>query len=78
MRAVKINQYVVVIVIILIFLKYRLRNTGSAAANLCAVANGSVDLFSAYGLHSWDIAAGVLLVEEAGGVVLDPTNRELP
>ena len=29
-----------------------------------------------YGLHSWDIAAGVLLVEEAGGVVLDPTNCE--
>ncbi|XP_072027363.1 inositol monophosphatase 1-like [Amphiura filiformis] len=50
------------------------RNTGSAAANLCLVANGSIDVMYDYGLHSWDIAAGVLIVEEAGGVVLDPSS----
>lgn len=45
------------------------QRTGSAALNLCAVACGRVDAFWSTSLHPWDMAAGVLLVEEAGGLV---------
>ena len=42
-----------------------------AALDLCAVASGERDAFVHRGLNAWDIAAGVLLVEEAGGLVTD-------
>ncbi len=45
------------------------RRTGSAALNLAYLAAGRFDGFWALSTHSWDVAAGVLLVEEAGGVV---------
>lgn len=45
------------------------RRTGSAALNLCYVAAGRFDAFWALSTKAWDIAAGMLLVEEAGGVV---------
>ncbi len=45
------------------------RRTGSAALNLCYVAAGRFDAFWAMSTKAWDIAAGVLIVEEAGGVV---------
>jgi myo-inositol-1(or 4)-monophosphatase len=45
------------------------RRTGSAALNLCYVAAGRFDAFWALSTKAWDVAAGVLLVEEAGGVV---------
>jgi myo-inositol-1(or 4)-monophosphatase len=45
------------------------RRTGSAALNLCYVACGRVDAFWALSTYAWDVAAGALLVEEAGGVV---------
>jgi myo-inositol-1(or 4)-monophosphatase len=45
------------------------RRTGSAALNLAYVAAGRFDAFWAQSTKSWDVAAGVLLVEEAGGVV---------
>jgi myo-inositol-1(or 4)-monophosphatase len=45
------------------------RRTGSAALNLAYVACGRLDAHWACYIHSWDSAAGVLLVEEAGGVV---------
>ncbi len=45
------------------------RRTGSAALNLCYVAMGRFDAFWALSTKAWDVAAGVLLVEEAGGVV---------
>ena len=43
------------------------RRDGSAALDLCYVAAGRFDGFWEYGLHSWDIAAGALVIEEAGG-----------
>ena len=46
-----------------------MRRTGSAALNLCYLAAGRVDAFWALSTKAWDVAAGVLLVEEAGGVV---------
>jgi myo-inositol-1(or 4)-monophosphatase len=45
------------------------RRTGSAAINLAYVACGRLDAHWAHSIHSWDSAAGVLLIEEAGGVV---------
>ena len=47
------------------------RRTGSAALNLAYVACGRLDAHWAHVIHPWDAAAGVLLVQEAGGVVTD-------
>ena len=47
------------------------RRLGSAALDLCWVACGRFDAFWEYNLQPWDIAAGYLIVEEAGGRVTD-------
>src|SRR5215468_1157812 len=47
------------------------RRDGSAALDLASVAAGRFDGFWEFNLQKWDTAAGVLLVEEAGGVVSD-------
>jgi len=47
------------------------RRDGSAALDLCSVACGRFDGFWEFGLHSWDTAAGALIVKEAGGIVTD-------
>ncbi len=47
------------------------RRLGSAAADLCYVASGRVEGFFEYNLNSYDVAAGTLIVEEAGGKVTD-------
>ena len=54
-----------------------LRRSGSAAFDLAQVAAGRIDAFWEYGLSEWDIAAGALLVSEAGGtldVIRDPST----
>jgi myo-inositol-1(or 4)-monophosphatase len=48
-----------------------LRRTGSAALDLCYVAAGRFDGFWELKLHPWDMAAGVVIVQEAGGRVTD-------
>jgi myo-inositol-1(or 4)-monophosphatase len=48
-----------------------IRRDGSAALNLCYVAAGRFDGFWELKLHPWDVAAGLLMVEEAGGRVSD-------
>ena len=53
-----------------------LRRGGSAALDLAYVAAGRVDAYWELGLQKWDLAAGVLLIEEAGGVVSDFTGGE--
>jgi myo-inositol-1(or 4)-monophosphatase len=45
------------------------RRLGSAAIDLCWVACGRFDGFWEYNLNSWDVAAGYLIVEEAGGII---------
>lgn len=45
------------------------RRIGSAALDLCAVGSGRLDLYYERGLRPWDMAAGSLVVTEAGGVV---------
>ena len=47
-----------------------IRRIGSAALDLVRVADGSVDAYAETGLNAWDLAAGWLVVEEAGGVVV--------
>ncbi len=48
-----------------------LRRLGSAAADLAYLACGRFDAFYEYGLNAWDVAAGVIIVQEAGGSVTD-------
>ncbi|XP_051943963.1 inositol monophosphatase 1-like [Hippocampus zosterae] len=47
------------------------RGAGSAAINMCLVASGCVEAYYEIGIHVWDIAAGSLIVSEAGGVLMD-------
>ena len=47
------------------------RRAGSAALDLAYVASGRLDAFWEFNLNPWDTAAGILLVEEAGGSVTD-------
>lgn len=58
------------------------QRTGSAALNLAYVAAGRIDGFWSTSLYPWDVAAGVLLVQEAGGVVTgltgDPVDIFVP
>jgi myo-inositol-1(or 4)-monophosphatase len=52
------------------------RRPGSASLDLCYVAAGRYDGFYEYGLAPWDVAAGGLIVREAGGVVTDWTSGD--
>lgn len=53
------------------------RRAGSAALDLCYLAQGSLDAFWEEILMPWDFAAGVVLVREAGGVLSRPDGSEL-
>jgi myo-inositol-1(or 4)-monophosphatase len=53
------------------------RRTGSAALDLAFVAAGRLDFFWEFGLKPWDMAAGALLVQEAGGRVAEMTGAPL-
>lgn len=48
-----------------------IRRAGAASLDLAYVACGRLDGFWEYGLNEWDIAAGVLLIQEAGGIISD-------
>ena len=48
---------------------HSVRRTGATALNLAYVAAGGFDVFYATKIHPWDVAAGVVLVREAGGSV---------
>ena len=53
-----------------------LRRLGSAAVDLCYVACGRMDGYFEYNLNSYDVAAGALIVQEAGGLVADFKNGD--
>ncbi|MEM1030268.1 MAG: inositol monophosphatase family protein [Myxococcota bacterium] len=52
------------------------RRCGAAAIDLCFVAAGRYDAFWERGLAPWDVAAGALMVREAGGIVTDLEGGE--
>ncbi len=54
-----------------------IRRAGSAALDLCAVAAGRADGYWEFNLQPWDVAAGALLVAEAGGQVGAPDGGPL-
>jgi myo-inositol-1(or 4)-monophosphatase len=53
-----------------------MRRLGSAALDLCYVAAGRLDGYYERGIKAWDIAAGVLIVKEAGGKATDYSGHE--
>ena len=55
-----------------------IRRCGAASLDLAGVAAGRFDAFWERGLNAWDMAAGVLLVREAGGVVTDADGGARP
>jgi myo-inositol-1(or 4)-monophosphatase len=54
-----------------------MRRLGSAALDLCYVASGRLDGYYERGVKAWDIAAGVLVLREAGGKATDYSGHEL-
>ena len=42
------------------------RRSGSAALDCASIAMGRADVYVERGIHAWDIAAGVVIIEEAG------------
>ncbi|MDR2169347.1 MAG: inositol monophosphatase [Planctomycetaceae bacterium] len=54
-----------------------IRRTGSTALNLAYIAAGRFDAGWALKCHAWDIAAGVILVNEAGGKITQPDNKPI-
>jgi myo-inositol-1(or 4)-monophosphatase len=54
------------------------RRDGSAALDLCYVAAGRLDGYWELKLHPWDVAAGLLIVEEAGGRASDLHGGPVP
>jgi myo-inositol-1(or 4)-monophosphatase len=57
-----------------------IRRIGAASLDLCYTACGRFDAFWEHQLQPWDVAAGIVIVREAGGIVtrLDGTNDALP
>jgi myo-inositol-1(or 4)-monophosphatase len=53
-----------------------IRRLGSAATDMAYVACGRFEVFYEYGLHPWDIAAGIIILREAGGKVSDFSGNE--
>lgn len=53
-----------------------IRRMGSAALDLCRVADGTVDAYYEHGVKIWDVAAGVVIAREAGAQVTVPSSWE--
>jgi len=54
-----------------------IRRLGSAALDICGVACGRLDAYFEFHIHAWDIAAGVLILQEASGIAIDPSGKPL-
>ncbi|SHF06891.1 myo-inositol-1(or 4)-monophosphatase [Marinitoga hydrogenitolerans DSM 16785] len=55
---------------------HEVRILGSAAAELCMLAEGKIDGYWEYGLSPWDLAAGVLIAKEAGMEIYSISHKE--
>jgi myo-inositol-1(or 4)-monophosphatase len=53
----------------------KVRQLGAAALELCYVACGRTDVFLMVGINAWDVAAGAIILKEAGGNVTDFNGR---
>jgi myo-inositol-1(or 4)-monophosphatase len=60
----------------LIMASQEIRRSGSASLDMCAVAAGRLDGYWELKLYPWDVAAGSLIVREAGGTVSDFTGTQ--
>jgi inositol-phosphate phosphatase/L-galactose 1-phosphate phosphatase len=61
----------------LLFQVRSVRLSGSCAMNLCGVACGRLDMFYETGFGGpWDVAGGALIVQEAGGLIFDPSGKD--
>ncbi|CAK9821434.1 Inositol monophosphatase 3 [Anthophora retusa] len=54
-----------------------IRSLGTAALTLCYVAMGAIEAYHVESIDVWDVAAGKLIIEEAGGIVIDTAGGEL-
>lgn len=54
-----------------------IRRFGAASLDLCAVARGTIDAYWELNLKPWDMAAGILVIAEAGGKVTDISGNTL-
>ncbi|KAM4688585.1 inositol monophosphatase 2 [Discoglossus pictus] len=59
------------------FQAHGIRVIGSATLALCHIASGAADAYYQYGLHCWDLAAATVIIQEAGGVVIDTSGGPL-
>ena len=55
---------------------FDLRNFGSAIYHLLLIASGKCDAFVILYTNEWDVAAGFILVEEAGGMITDTNGKK--
>ncbi|PIN03252.1 Inositol monophosphatase [Handroanthus impetiginosus] len=53
-----------------------IRMSGSCALDLCGIACGRIDLYYLQGFGPWDVAAGTVIVNEAGGAVFDLSGKD--
>ncbi|MCS7075060.1 MAG: inositol monophosphatase [Bacteroidia bacterium] len=53
-----------------------IRRLGSAALDLCYLAKGRFDGFFEYNLNPWDVAGGVIIIQEAGGILSTFNNQD--
>ncbi|KAF9921199.1 hypothetical protein BGZ65_010562 [Modicella reniformis] len=54
-----------------------IRCLGSATMNMMALAQGQVDVYWEVGCWEWDVCAGIVIVREAGGIVVDSCGRKV-
>ncbi|MBI4645288.1 MAG: inositol monophosphatase [Bacteroidia bacterium] len=66
----RLDPYLLVLKKIIIN-SHGVRRLGSAAADLAYVACGRFEAFYEYGLNPWDVAAGIVIVQQAGGKITD-------
>ncbi|XP_071748611.1 inositol monophosphatase 1 isoform X2 [Lepeophtheirus salmonis] len=53
-----------------------IRCPGPAALDMCWIGAGYADSFFHFGIHCWDMAAGAIIIKEAGGVIMDPDGND--
>lgn len=71
----KLDNYIKILCV-LIKNTHGIRRMGAASLDLCYIACGRMDAFFEYNLKPWDVAAGALIVKEAGGEIFDFNGKD--